>query len=121
MAFFVRLLHAAGVSFISSQRVAYITICYDGYGFGIHSDSLSGQVVMLQITEPGIIKLRDGIDIGTSKNAADTAYQHEKKMSGHYGFIFGKDHEVADWGGTWLFLELDSGDEIICIEITDGL
>lgn len=105
-----------------SPDTVYIKLHYDGYAFGILGDSLEAQIVMIHVRKPGIIKLRNHLDIGSQKSKADAAYRYEKKIVDTYGFILGNDHETADGGGTWIFLYTDQDSEYISeIVITDGL
>lgn len=105
-----------------SEPVVYITLYYDGYMFGILDDSLSGSIVMICVTKPGVIKMRSGIDVGSGKDDVGRAYKYERDMIGEYGFILGKDHEIADGGGTWISMDFDQLTGCIKeITITDGL
>ena len=102
-------------------RITSTHLYFDGYSllFG----ATNGKICAVWVTEPGIIPLHGGIDIGSTREEVIKAMEGEdiSPITGTEGegYIFqhpGK--EKAE--GIWLYLEYDENDILVEFSLSDG-
>lgn len=102
------------------RHLVYITLYYDGFSFGILDDDLTGSICKLSVDKPGLPPLRDGIDIGASRQAVERAYS-DAPLSTEGGEYYLKYEDEIPWEGIWIFPVYDENDILVQFDVTDGL
>lgn len=103
--------------------ITYIRLYYDGYCLGMFHTTES-KICAVWVTEPGIIPLHGGIDIGSTREEVIKAMEGEdiSPMTGPEGEGYIFQHpgwEKAE--GIWLYLEYDENDILVEFSFSDGL
>ncbi len=96
----------------------YTTLFYDGYSLGILGGPGSW-ICCINVYEKGIMPLRNGIDIGSTKTEIASAYWNAAKMSDADGYILTHRNEHLH-DGIWIYLYFDDDDRLAEYHVTNG-
>lgn len=101
-----------------TDRVIYSTLYYDGYSLGIHGGR-KADICNIIINEKGIMPLRNGIDIGATREEVEAAYWNAHKIIDADGYILTHRNEQL-YNGIWIYLYFDADDRLAEYHVTDG-
>lgn len=96
----------------------YSTLYYDGYSLGFGGGP-GPEVCCINVYEKGIMMLRDGVDIGSTKEEVEAAYWNATEMARDGGYILTHRNEHLHYG-IWIYLYFDADDRLAEYHVTDG-
>lgn len=101
-----------------TDRVIYSRLYYDGYSLGVHG-RLESEICNIRIYEKGIMPLRNGVDIGSTRKEVEAAYWNAAEISDTDGYIL-KHRKEHFYEGIWIRFCFDDDDRLVEYSVTDG-
>lgn len=101
-----------------SDSVDYSRLYYNGYFLGIHGGR-GCEICCISVYEKGIMPLRDGVDIGSTRKEVEAAYRDARKINDADGYIL-THHKEHLHDGIWIYLYFDAHDILVQYSVTDG-
>ena len=103
----------------NESKVICTLLHYDGFSFGILG-SEKENICMLSIDHPGLLPLRNGIDIGSTRAQVEAAYWDTPISKEGDAYYLKHKNEIA-WEGIWVFPIYDENDILVHFDVTNGL
>lgn len=95
----------------------YFTLYYDGYT--LLNSSWHRSISCIRVYKKGIMPLRNGIDIGSTKTEIALAYWNAEKFSDADGYIITHRNEIF-YEGIYLCLYFDDDNRLVEYSVRDG-
>ena len=98
---------------------SYTWLCYDGFRFGMFGDK-SGIICCIRVDKSGVLPLRNGIDIGSTRAEVELAFKDVTRASSPENTYLIAHEDEKLYNGIWVYMYYGGDDRLTEIHITNG-